>query len=125
MLRATRPTVKTSRTTPVVRAAVIGVFGAAATLGAFGISAIGGGLVEATSFLLGIFVAAVSIGLAAAEIAAAWFDRPPKASRIRRSFRGRRAQQASGMTCGSCRRSMRQLDSIWVCDACDLVAVDP
>jgi hypothetical protein len=125
MVRAIRsPDGRTSKKKPVVRASVISVVGGVAALGAFGISAVGGGLVEATSFLLGIFIAAVTIGLTAAEIAGAWLDRPPKASRIWPSIRGRRAQQVSGMTCSSCGRLMRQLDSIWVCDACDLVGVD-
>jgi hypothetical protein len=125
MVRATRsPDGQASKKKPVVRASIIGVVGGVAALGAFGISAVGGGLVEATSFLLGIFIAAVTTGLCVAEIAGAWLDRPPKASRIWRSIRGGRAQQVSGMTCSSCGRPMRQLDSIWLCDSCDLVGVD-
>jgi hypothetical protein len=121
MVRAIR---SRDRKKPVVRAFVLGLVGGVAALGAFGISAVGGGLVEATSFLLGIFIAAVTIGLSAAEIAGAWLDRPPKASRTWRSIRRGRAQPVSGMTCSSCGRPMRQLESIWVCDACDLAAVD-
>lgn len=115
---------RTSKRKPVVRASIIGLVGGVAALGAFGISAVAGGLVEATSFLLGIFIAAVTIGLSVAEIAGAWLDRPPKASRTWRRIGNLRTQQVSGMTCSSCGRPMRLLDSIRVCDTCDLAAVD-
>ena len=111
-----------------MRVTLMAIAGTAAAIAVFAISRISGGFLGAASFLLAIFIAAVTVGLAIAAVVNAWSGPPgwllPSAVSQIRTTR-RRLPIEADVLCGSCQQPMTQIDFIWVCTACDLVPVDP
>ena len=108
-----------------VRVLVIALIGGVASGVALAASRISTGYTEAASFMLFIFFAVVTVGLAVSLGVNSLPDRvrkPLPAGELRRRRRWLRGGEVT--VCGSCRRPMNQLETIWVCGVCDLVAVD-
>lgn len=88
-----------------MRAILIAIVGGTAALGALSVSWMNNGSLGAASFVLAIFLATVTLGATLAVATESLGNRP------RKSKPG---------SCGVCRSSMHQFDTIWVCPACDL-----
>jgi len=88
-----------------MRAILIAVVGGAATLGAMSVAVTNNGSIGDAAVILAVFLATVTIGITLAVAAERLGDRP------RKSRPG---------SCSVCRTSMHQIDTIWVCPACDL-----
>ena len=88
-----------------MRAILIAVVGGVATLGALGVGVASNGPIGDASVILAIFLATVTIGITLAVAAERFGDRPGK---------------SRPGSCSVCRTSMHQIDTIWVCPACDL-----
>jgi hypothetical protein len=88
-----------------MRAILIAVVGGSATLGALGVGVTNNGSIGDAAVILAIFLATVTIGITLAVAVERLGDRP------------RKPQRGS---CSVCRTSMHQIETIWVCPACDL-----
>jgi len=88
-----------------MRAILIAIAGGAAALGALSVSWFDNGPIGAAAFLLALFLATVTAGVALAVATETLAARP------RKSKPG---------NCGVCRSAMHQLAAIWVCPECDL-----
>ena len=88
-----------------MRATWFAVTTGAAALGFLSVGVFGNGPIGDASIILGIFLATVSLGIVFAV------GTETLANRTRRSRPG---------NCSVCRTSMHQIDTIWVCPACDL-----
>jgi len=88
-----------------MRAILIAVIGGVATLGALGVGVTNNGSIGDAAIVLAIFLATVTLGITLAITA----------ERL-----GERSRKSRPGNCSVCRTSMDQIDTIWVCPACDL-----
>lgn len=87
-------------------------------------SQFGRALGAGASFLVAIFIATVTVGFAIAQCASCLLDRPMVPSALRDRPSRRSIPLATGVRCGCCGRSMRQIGSVRVCAVCDCVPAD-
>jgi len=106
------------------RVFLIVAVGGMAAAGAFAMSRVGQGLLEGAAFLLAIFIATVTVGLALSQGAVAWQDRRGHPLPDPSSHRAGGLPIAAGMICGCCGRSMKPFGSVWLCLVCDRAPVD-
>ena len=102
---------------------VVAVGGMAAA-GAYIMSRVGQGLLEGAGFLLAIFIATVTVGLALSQGAVVWQDRREHPITGPSAHRAGGLPIAAGMICGCCGRSMEPFGSVWLCRVCDRAPVD-
>lgn len=106
----TRPRLR-SRGLP--RPLVIAIHGGAVAVIALEINRLSGGITAAGAFMVAIFAGAVTVGL----VLATWVERAD-------SIRVPRRTSSRAALCGSCRRRMVDLHSIWICPTCDRIPTE-
>lgn len=102
------------------------VIGSTFSMAAFGVWMVSSGLLQAGAFLLAMFGVPVTIGIAIAAAWQIWEERP--AIRMphrlaRAAFWRQRGPDHKQRPCTTCRKSMAQINFVWVCRACDHIAV--
>lgn len=108
-----------------MRVILIGGIGSLVAGVALAISRVSDGYVEGIAFLLAISIATVTVGIAVASGVSIWVEAAGtrRAARIRGQSVGR-LWSRTRLPCKTCRRSMVQIDFLWVCTTCDRVAAE-
>jgi len=103
-----------SRRRGLPRPVVIAIHGGAVAVIAVEINRLSDGITAAGAFMMAIFAGAVTVGLFFATCLEC-VD----------SIRMPKRVPSRGAKCGSCRRKMVDLHSIWVCPICDRIPTEP